>query len=143
LKKERKLMSTEPELMTADKWETIEGAHKFAVRQGMSRVYIAAPVIPSLLAYHEQAQDALNYAYQLAGVVGAGVEALDNLSAVVHGEAPPHPWPVAESAELQRAEEIRRAAQNAFDQWSIHDRPNHLRTVAAMAILGEALGVNR
>lgn len=66
--------------------------------------------VGAILAYHKHAQDSLNYSYQLAGAVGAGVEALDNLSAVVHGEAPPHPWPVAESAELQQAEEIRAAA---------------------------------
>ena len=79
-------------------------------QQNLLLVSLARNLLSAILAYHKHAQDALNYSYQLAGAVGAGVEALDNLSAVVHGEAPPHPWPVAESAELQRAEEIRAVA---------------------------------
>jgi hypothetical protein len=70
---------------------------------------------PAILEYHQQVQDALNYAYQLAGMVGAGTEALDNLSAVAHGDPPPHPWPVAESKELQEAEKVAAAAVEVID----------------------------
>ena len=42
------------------------------------------------------------YAYQLAGMVGAGIIALDNLSSVSTGNPPPHEWPVAESGEIAR-----------------------------------------
>jgi hypothetical protein len=47
-------------------------------------------------------REATAYAYQLAGLVDAGVVALDNLSAVSAGDPPPHEWPVAESGEVAR-----------------------------------------
>ena len=101
-------MPLAPDSMTEEKWAKLKAAQN---NTSSTETYLLVhDLIPSILAYHKHAQDALNYSYQLAGAVGAGVEALDNLSAVVHGEAPPHPWPVAESAELQRAEEIRAAA---------------------------------
>ena len=48
--------------------------------------------------------DGVNYAYQLAGVARAGVDALDNLSALSRGKTPPHRWPVAASSEIDRLE---------------------------------------
>ena len=73
---------------TTDTYTSLRNAH-FNYRDLLHKS------VPAILAYHKNAQDALNYAYQLAGVAGAGIEALDNLSAVAHGDAPPHPWPVA------------------------------------------------
>jgi hypothetical protein len=61
-----------------------------------------------------EAREAAAYAYQLAGLVGAGERALDNLSAVAHGEQPRHEWPVAESAKLAEAERQAVTARSAI-----------------------------
>jgi hypothetical protein len=49
------------------------------------------------------AQEAVAWAYQFAAANSAPVWALDNLSAVAHGQAAPHEWQPAEPSEILRA----------------------------------------
>ena len=64
-----------------------------------------APV--DLRAENTRLHDAVAWAYQALGALWPNQEALDNLSAVQRGHAPPHDWPVVEVEKARAA--IRKA----------------------------------
>lgn len=52
--------------------------------------------------------EAVNWAYQLAGLTQAGVESLDNLSALAQGLPAPHEWKAATSALMDENERLKK-----------------------------------
>lgn len=85
--------------------------------------------ITALEASNSALREAVAWAYQLAGAVSAGEQALDNLSALSHGDPAPHPWQAAAPIPIAELE----AANSDLESRLTAERATGLRLMGQLA----------